>query len=50
MLFLANELLDLKNFSPGVDRDNYTITFPQHPCVILVPVLSNFFFADAGAK
>lgn len=31
----ANELLDLKNFSPGVDRDNYTITFPQHPCVIL---------------
>ena len=33
--FSANELLDLKNFSPGVDRDNYTITFPQHPCVIL---------------
>jgi hypothetical protein len=31
----ANELLDLKNFSPGVHGDNYTITFPQHPCVIL---------------
>ena len=34
-LILANEIADLKNFSPGVDKDNYTITFPQHPCVIL---------------
>ena len=25
----------MKNFSPGVGKDNYTITFPQHPCVIL---------------
>jgi len=25
----------LRNFNPGVDKDNYTITFPQHPCVIL---------------
>ena len=33
--YLANEIADLKNFSPGVDKDNYTITFPQHPCVIL---------------
>lgn len=31
----ANELSDLKNFSPGVNKDNYTVTFPQHPCVIL---------------
>ena len=31
----AAELSDLRNFSPGVDKDNYTITFPQHPCVIL---------------
>ena len=35
ILHLANEIADLKNFSPGVDKDNYTITFPQHPCVIL---------------
>ena len=34
-MFSANELSDLKNFNPGVDKDNYTITFPQHPCVIL---------------
>ena len=32
---LAKELNDLKNFSPGANTDNYTITFPQHPCVIL---------------
>lgn len=31
----AKELSDLKNFSPGVSPDNYTIRFPQHPCVIL---------------
>ena len=31
----AGELADLRNFNPGVDKDNYTITFPQHPCVIL---------------
>ena len=31
----ANELSDLRNFSPGANKDNYTITFPQHPCVIL---------------
>merc|ERR1719510_728047 len=31
----ADEIAELKNFSPGVDKDNYTIIFPQHPCVIL---------------
>ena len=31
----AGEMADLRNFNPGVDKDNYTITFPQHPCVIL---------------
>lgn len=31
----AQELSDLKNFHPGANRDNYTITFHQHPCVIL---------------
>ena len=25
----------MRNFLPGVGADNYTITFPQHPCVIL---------------
>ena len=25
----------MRNFNPGVDKDTYTITFPQHPCVIL---------------
>ena len=25
----------MRNFLPGVGYDNYTITFPQHPCVIL---------------
>ena len=33
--FSAAELSDLRNFNPGVDKDTYTITFPQHPCVIL---------------
>ena len=35
MFLLADEIAELKNFSPGVDKDNYTIIFPQHPCVIL---------------
>jgi hypothetical protein len=35
MFLSASEIAELKNFSPGVDKDNYTITFPQHPCVIL---------------
>ena len=36
VLFLAHEVSDLKNFNPSaVDSDNYTIMFPQHPCVIL---------------
>ena len=52
--FPANELLDLKNFSPGVDRDNYTITFPQHPCVILnaleVGITQNFAFSLIKAQ
>ena len=25
----------MKNFLPRVGDDSYTITFPQHPCVIL---------------
>jgi len=29
------ELADLRNFSPSPDMDNYTVTFPQHPAVIL---------------
>ena len=32
---LANEISEMRNFLPGVGDDNYTITFPQHPCVIL---------------
>ena len=35
MVVLASEIAELKNFSPGVDKDNYTIIFPQQPCVIL---------------
>ena len=33
--FSANEIAEMRNFLPGVGYDNYTITFPQHPCVIL---------------
>ena len=36
------ELADLRNFSPSPDKDNYTVTFPQHPTVILVSFLYQF--------
>ena len=31
----ADEIKELINFAPGPSRDNYTISFYQHPCVIL---------------
>ena len=31
----ANEVNELINFSPGPSKDNYTLDFHQHPCVIL---------------
>ena len=34
-LFSANEISEMRNFLPRVGEDSYTITFPQHPCVIL---------------
>jgi len=31
----ADEIKELVNFAPGPSRDNYTLSFSQHPCVIL---------------
>jgi len=31
----AQEVNELLNFSPGPSKDNYTLNFHQHPCVIL---------------
>ena len=31
----AQEVNELLNFSPGPSKDNYTLSFQQHPCVIL---------------
>ena len=31
----AGEISELINLSPGPSRDNYTLDFRQHPCVIL---------------
>ena len=30
-----NEVSELINFQPGPSRDNYSLDFHQHPCVIL---------------
>jgi len=48
----AKELQDLKNFSPSANRDNYTVSFPQHACVILnaLEVLGFRVISSAGVS
>ena len=35
LIISADEIKELVNFAPGPSRDNYTLSFSQHPCVIL---------------
>ena len=35
LIISADEIKELINFAPGPSRDNYTLSFSQHPCVIL---------------